>query len=221
MKPIGVVRSPYDEKFGVPRQAGLAPEVEAWIELDPAVVEPESLRGLDGCSHLWVLFELHLAGASPGATVRPPRLGGNARLGVFATRSPFRPNPIGLSAVALQRVEGMTLCIRGGDFVNGTPVLDLKPYLPYADAIVEARCAWAMSPPVSLALEFSAEANAALESHPQGEALRSIIEQSLRWDPRPAYRRDHDGDRVHGVSFLGVNVRFRAADGVVRVESVG
>ncbi|MCA9691061.1 MAG: tRNA (N6-threonylcarbamoyladenosine(37)-N6)-methyltransferase TrmO, partial [Myxococcales bacterium] len=130
MEPIGVVRSPYTEKFGIPRQPGLAPSVRARVELDPRRVQPEALRGLSACSHVWLLTLLHAAKPTGHATVRPPRLGGNIRLGALATRSPFRPNPIGLSAVALVELAELALVVAGADLLDGTPVLDIKPYVP-------------------------------------------------------------------------------------------
>jgi tRNA-Thr(GGU) m(6)t(6)A37 methyltransferase TsaA len=220
-EPIGTVRSPWPEKFGVPRQAGLAPAVTATIELDPARVPAEALRGLEATSHVWIVFVFHRSPPLEGATVRPPRLGGNQRLGVLATRSPVRPNPIGISAVRLLGIEGHRLRVAGPDLVDGTPVLDIKPYVPYADAIPEATCAWADRAPTPLPVCFSEDASATLASRPDADTLRDLIEQSLRWDPRPAYH-DDDPDRVYAARLDDVDVRWRVeGGGVVVVEIVG
>lgn len=218
MERIGTLHSIYADKFGVPRQSGLAPDVECELKLDPARVPAEALRGLEQCSHLWVIFEFHLAGPARGATVRPPRLGGNERLGVLATRSPFRPNPIGLSAVRLLGVEGHTLRLAGGDFVDGTPVLDIKPYLPYADSLPDAECGWAPGPPAPLEVRMTARAAEQLEAHPEAQRLEQAIVQALRWDPRPAYQREKE--RSYAVRLLDVDVRWEVLDGVLSVLSI-
>ncbi len=220
LEPIGRVRSPYREKFGVPRQPGLAPSVQATIELDGGRIDPQALRGLEGVSHLWVLFVFHGVETASVATVRPPRLGGNRRLGVLATRSPFRPNPIGLSAVKLLSVEGLALRVAGGDFLDETPVLDLKPYLPYADAIPEARCDWATAAPESLDIEFSRTARDTLAERPDRDSLRRLIVESLRWDPRPAYRRRDVDEREYGVRLADSDVRWRVDGNTLMVTEI-
>src|SRR6478736_5715820 len=160
MSPVAVIRTSFGEKFGVPRQPGLAPSAKGRIVFENTYRNPDTLRGIEGFSHLWVIFQFHLAeGWSP--TVRPPRLGGNERVGVFASRSPFRPNPIGLSVVKLERVEldspeGPVIHVSGVDLVDGTPVLDIKPYVAYSDALPEARSGFAGAPPeASLSVEFA------------------------------------------------------------------
>ncbi|PWV59351.1 tRNA (N6-threonylcarbamoyladenosine(37)-N6)-methyltransferase TrmO [Plasticicumulans acidivorans] len=191
---IGFIRSPYREKFAIPRQPGLV-RLPAVLELVPPYDRAEAVRGLEGFSHLWLIFLFHATAAQGWKpTVRPPRLGGNARLGVFATRSTFRPNPLGLSVVELAGIRcerGVSLDLLGADLLDGTPVLDIKPYLPYADAIPEARAGFASEPPAArLQVEFAAEPASVLQPQPQ---LRDWLSQVLALDPRPAYRAGRDG----------------------------
>lgn len=207
---IGHIRSAFSGKFGTPRQPGLVPSATAELILAPPFDSSEALRDLEGFSHVWVLFYFdRSAGQSWSPTVRPPRLGGNARTGVFATRSPFRPNPIGLSLVELLGVidEPGRRGLRLGshDLVDGTPVLDIKPYLPYADAPASPRVPAAYAqPPERHSVSFAPEAAAALEQAPV--ALRALIAETLALDPRPAYG---TGEREHGLVLLGYNVRWR------------
>lgn len=215
LAPIGIIHSPFKEKFGIPRQSALAPAAEATLELLPPCDRDEAVRGIEGFSHLWLLFLFH--GVAPGRwspTVRPPRLGGNRRVGVFASRSTHRPNPLGLSVVELlgvARESGrLLLHLRGVDLLDGTPVLDIKPYLPYADSIPDARAGFAPQPPPQrLAVAFSAQAAAACARR-QRELphLRALIEQVVALDPRPAYREDSDG-RLYGVRLYDCDVRWR------------
>lgn len=228
--PVGIVHSPYKEKFSVPRQPGLVPAAEATLELYPPYNQPDAVRGLEGYSHLWLVFVFHQTmekGWRP--TVRPPRLGGNERMGVFATRSTFRPNPIGLSVVELTGVTvhrgSVLLHLRGGDLVDRTPVLDIKPYIPYADSLPHARAEIASSPPDCLMrVDFSDTARQQLQtnkaSHP---GLRALIEQVLALDPRPAYRRHDDDPREYAVHLESFNVRWRVSSGqtlVTDIESI-
>jgi tRNA-Thr(GGU) m(6)t(6)A37 methyltransferase TsaA len=215
MQPVGVVRSCFGEKFGIPRQPGLVPAAEATVELLAPANQPEAVRGLEGFSHLWLVFVFH---ACPEGnwhpTVRPPRLGGNERVGVFASRSPFRPNRIGLSLVKLEEVilDGNRVALRvsGADLLDGTPVLDIKPYIPYAEAVPDAVAGFAPEPPdAPLTVRFSKEAEAALASRPDLPRLREIVEQVLALDPRPATRRE-DG-RVFGFRLYDFDVRWRVA----------
>ncbi|MDY0163728.1 tRNA (N6-threonylcarbamoyladenosine(37)-N6)-methyltransferase TrmO [Desulfobotulus sp.] len=193
--PIGKIHSCFSEKFGIPRQAGLAPSAFAELHLSPDYAPPESVRGLEDFSHIWVLFVFHgNDGAFWRPTVRPPRLGGNRRMGVYATRSPFRPNPIGLSAVRLEEIRiqggGVVLQISGGDFMDGTPVLDIKPYLPYGDSIEQAEGGFAAkAPEVCLDVTFTPETMAQCEAQVQAgkRDLRPLICEILGMDPRPAY----------------------------------
>lgn len=220
MKPIARVHSEFAGKFGVPRQSGLVTSLEALVVFEPEYRNPAALRGLGGFSHLWLLWVFDRAvRESWSPTVRPPRLGGNDRLGVFATRSPFRPNPIALSAVALAGIEetrdqGMVLRIRGADLMDGTPVLDIKPYLPYADCLPEALGGFASAPAgESLEVEFPPEL---LEKVPpkRREALRGV----LALDPRPRYQ--EDPDRVYGFGFAGLEVRFSVEGKTLRVREI-
>ncbi|KIG13295.1 hypothetical protein DB30_00343 [Enhygromyxa salina] len=220
LTPIGVVRSPWKEKFSIPRQSGMATEVELVVELDRDRIPAEALRGLEQASHLWLLCWFHACedeGWRP--TVRPPRLGGAARLGVFATRAPHRPNPIALSLVRLLAVEDRQLRVSGGDLLDGTPVLDIKPYLPWAELRPDASCEWAPSGPPGLPLRFSASAEAALARHPHADQLRTLIRQSLCWDPRPAHQRGDPG-REYATALRDVDVRFRVDAKGVLVTSV-
>ncbi|MBI5040814.1 MAG: tRNA (N6-threonylcarbamoyladenosine(37)-N6)-methyltransferase TrmO [Gammaproteobacteria bacterium] len=214
--PIGIIHSPFKEKFGVPRQPGIAPAARATLELLPPYDRDEALEGLAGFSHVWLVFVFH-ATADQGwhPTVRPPRLGGNARVGVFASRSTFRPNPIGLSVVELAgfgREDGkLVLHLRGADLIDGTPVLDIKPYVPYADSLPDARGGFADSAPEKrLAVRFTIEAEVPLAAreavHPQ---LRALITQILAVDPRPAYREDEPVERVYGMRLLDFDLRWR------------
>jgi tRNA-Thr(GGU) m(6)t(6)A37 methyltransferase TsaA len=214
------VRSPFTAKFGVPRQAGLAP-VRAIIELDARVVAPQAVRGLDGVSHVWVLWLFHRhTGARGRATVRPPRLGGNARLGVLATRSPFRPNPIGLSAVRVLGIEGLRIDVLGLDAIDGTPVVDVKPYVPEVDAIADARVDWLEPEPPQRQVVIAPTAERALAEHPRGAELRALVVAMLAADPRPGYRRATAAARIHGMAVLDVDVRFSVDGDIVHVHDV-
>lgn len=217
--PVAVIRTCFDEKFGVPRQPGLVPAARGRIVFEPAYRNADTLRGLEGFSHLWVIFHFDRAeGWSP--TVRPPRLGGNTRVGVFASRSPFRPNPIGLSVVRIEGVdtdtpEGPVVRVSGVDLVDGTPILDLKPYVPYSDALPEARGGFAPEAPgARLPVDFAPGVRAALGD----EAFAALVEETLSLDPRPAF---HEDGREYGVSLRGRNIRFRVADGRCLVVSAG
>ena len=219
MEPIAHIRSDFAEKFGVPRQSGLVDALEASIVFTPPYRSPDALRGLEDFSHLWLIWVFDRAiRESWSPTVRPPRLGGNARMGVFATRSPFRPNPIALSCVKLegieQTAEGPVLRVRGADLVDGTPILDIKPYIPYADCHPDALGGFAAVPAgESLTVEIPPEL---LERIPaqRREALRGVLAQ----DPRPRYQ--EDPKRVYGFGFAGLEVRFRVEDGRAIVEEI-
>ena len=220
MKTIARIRSDFAGKFGVPRQSGLVEALEARVVFEPEYRNPAALRGLEGFSHIWLVWVFDQAvRAEWSPTVRPPRLGGNARLGVFATRSPFRPNPIALSAVTLAGMEetrewGTVLRVRGADLMDGTPILDIKPYLPYADCRPEAVGGFASAPAgETLAVEIPPEL---LERVPpeRREALRGV----LALDPRPRYQ--EDPERVYGFGFAGLEVRFSVEGGVLRVREI-
>jgi len=219
MKQIAHIESPYKEKFGVPRQAGLV-DYEARVIFEPDYRVAEAVRGLEEFDYLWLIWRFHLAEREEWSpTVRPPRLGGNKRVGVFATRSPFRPNAIGLSSVRLLRVEqdpllGPVLYVQGADLVDGTPILDIKPYIAYADAHPEARCGYAQEPPLP-ELEVVDDHGELLQLE---EGQRTALVETLRHDPRPHYQ--HDSHRVYTMSFDRWEVRFRVGDGGVEIVSV-
>ncbi|MEM6912021.1 MAG: tRNA (N6-threonylcarbamoyladenosine(37)-N6)-methyltransferase TrmO [Verrucomicrobiota bacterium] len=199
LEPIALIRTDYPEKFGVPRQSGLARAARGKIELLPGYRQPEALRELHRFTHLWVLFHFHLAeGWKP--LVRPPRLGGNERLGVFASRSPFRPNSLGLSVYEIESIEEKAgvISVTGVDVVDGTPVFDLKPYLPYCDALPEAAEGFATRPSSPLeqaVIEVGADAAEAWEG--TSRAFRELLAQTLRQDPRPSYQRDERSYGMH------------------------
>ncbi len=212
MQTIAHIRNGLREKFGAPRQSGLAEHLESRIVFTPEFRIPEALRGIEGFSHIWLIWLFSQnEGWSP--TVRPPRLGGNRRVGVFACRSPFRPNPLGLSCVRLARVEwtsrdGPVLHVRGADLIDGTPILDIKPYLASSDSIPDAAAGFTAGlMDAKLDVEFSPSVLAVLPSD-QLETLRDL----LRLDPRPRYQ--HDPERIYGMKFGGFNIRFRIRDGV-------
>lgn len=224
--PIGIVHSCFKEKFGIPRQAGLAPDARASVEIFKPWDREEAFRGLETFSHVWILFAFHKNSRQDWRpTVRPPRLGGNKRLGVFATRSPFRPNPIGLSAVRLrgmERLEGkLLLHLEGADLLDGTPVLDIKPYVPYADAIADARGGFADQLPGSdTTIRFSEPARETLQQLNDGVQLRRLIEQILRQDPRPAYLDEQSERKEFGMRLNDCNIRWRTGDDGVEVFTI-
>ena len=208
MKVIARIRSDFPEKFGIPRQSGLVPQLRAKIIFEPEFRNADALRGIEGFSHLWLVWQFSAAVRETWSpTVRPPRLGGNERVGVFATRSPFRPNAIGLSCVRLEGIaheEGLgdVLLVSGADLMDGTPIYDVKPYLPYADAHPEALGGFAPSPKETVEVDCPLELLSALPEG-QREALLGVLAQ----DPRPQYQ--HDPERVYGMSFGGWDVKFR------------
>ena len=224
MHTVAVVHSCYPERFGTPRQPGLTPAATAEVRLIPPYDDPEALRGLEGYSHVWLLYSFHANGPSQWTpTVRPPRLGGNRRLGVFATRSPFRPNPIGLSVVTLEAVvtagDWRGLRIRNHDLVDGTPVLDIKPYLPYSDCLPEASGDPAFQRPAAV-LDVAFDEVLAAAPALDDAQWRALAEETLALDPRPAYRR-HSGDGgSYGVRIGDWNVRFRVDGRVARVLAI-
>jgi len=220
---IGVIHSPFKEKFGIPRQSGLMSAAQAQLELLPPYDRDEAVRGLDGFSHLWITFVFH--GVRQGdwsPTVRPPRLGGNQRLGVFATRSTHRPNPIGLSVVELtgiKREQGrLLLQLRGADLLDGTPVLDIKPYVPYVDSVPAARAGFAAgAPQPRLQVSFAPEAAAVCARRPE---LCEFIVQMLQYDPRPAYRGTEEPGRIYGVRVFDCNVRWHVDGDAAQVIAI-
>ena len=218
---IGHVHTDFPTKFGVPRQSGLVEALQGYVVFNPPYRNPDAVRGLEGFSHIWLIWQFSQALRDGGwrATVRPPRLGGNTRMGVFATRSPFRPNPIGLSCVRLEAVEpegeaGPVLYISGADLVDGTPLYDIKPYLPFTDSRPDAAAGFAQDVrDYALAVHFP---EALLARVP--EDAQSALMEVLAQDPRPSYQRDPG--RVYGVPFRGLDVRFTVAGDVLTVHEV-
>lgn len=222
INPIASIRTEFSEKFGIPRQSGLAASLRGTVVFEPEYRNADALRGLEGFSHIWLIWEFS-ANPSNGdwqPTVRPPRLGGNERMGVFATRSPFRPNPLGLSCLEIDSIEldtpdGPVIHVKGADLMDGTPIYDIKPYIKYADARPHASCGYVdnlneRSLKVVLPSEIA-----------QKVADRTVLEslvQTLSLDPRPSYH--DDPEREYGMAFAGMNVRFKVSSGVLIVTDI-
>lgn len=212
--PIAYIRTEFSEKFGIPRQSGLAGGLRGRIVFERHYRDPEALRGIDGFSHLWLVWEFsaNKGGRDWQPTVRPPRLGGNQHMGVFATRSPFRPNPLGLSCVELEGVEwdvpdGPVILVKGADLMDGTPIYDIKPYIRYADSRPDAVCGYVdeieerqltVVIPEDIKAEF------------KDKETLDVLCEVLALDPRPSYH--NDPDREYGMSFAGYNVKFRVIE---------
>lgn len=220
MQVIARIHSDFPAKFGIPRQSGLVDALKATVVFEPEYRNPEAVRGLEGYSHIWLLWQFSEAvreGWSP--TVRPPRLGGNTRMGVFATRSPFRPNPIGLSCVRLERIElhtpqGPVLWVRGADLLNGTPIYDVKPYVPLADCRPEAAGGFSdQHRGDRLVVEFPPDL---LSQVP--EEHRAALLGVLSQDPRPSYQQDPQ--RVYGMAFAGLQIKFTVEGESLHVRQV-
>ncbi|MCR4859077.1 MAG: tRNA (N6-threonylcarbamoyladenosine(37)-N6)-methyltransferase TrmO [Bacteroidales bacterium] len=218
LKPVAVFHSPLTEKFGVPRQSGLASSLRGTVVLEDAFRSPDALRGLEGFDYLWLIWGFHLnrEDAAPGLTVRPPRLGGNERVGVFASRSPYRPNPLGLSSVRIESVDAAAgeIHVLGADLSDGTPIYDIKPYVAYADSHPGARSGFVDGrewKPLQVVLprEFFP-----CFSPDEIDALFEILAQ----DPRPQYQ--DDPERIYGLTYAGRNVKFKVADGTLTVVGV-
>lgn len=217
LRVIARIHSDFAEKFGIPRQSGLVPELKSSIVFEPEYRNPDALRGLEGFSHVWLIWQFSEAvreNWSP--TVRPPRLGGNTRMGVFATRSPFRPNAIGLSAVKLEEIRedaefGTILIVSGADLMDGTPIFDIKPYIPYADSIPDAIGGFASAPAAAVLRVEIPEVFADKLPADKRDALIGVLAQ----DPRPRYQ--NDPDRVYGFRFAGMEVRFTVQEQTLTV----
>ncbi len=219
MKVIAKIYTDFKEKFGIPRQSGIAHHAIGKIVFEKEYRNPDALRGIDEFSHLWLIWEFSeakLQSFSP--TVRPPRLGGNTKIGVFATRSPYRPNPIGLSSVKLLSVEeerglGTVLYVSGADILNGTPIYDIKPYIAYSDSHPDAKCGFAER-------EFGKRLKVVIPDELHGilpkEKLKTLIE-ILEEDPRPQYQND---TRVYGMSFSDADVHFKVTGDILQVEKI-
>ncbi|RJG47625.1 tRNA (N6-threonylcarbamoyladenosine(37)-N6)-methyltransferase TrmO [Motilimonas pumila] len=226
LDPIARVRSPYKEKFAIPRQPGLVTAAKGRIEFLAGYQNDEMLQGIEQFSHLWLIFVFHHTqeqGWKP--SVRPPRLGGNAKMGVLASRSTFRPNPIGLSVVKLENVirldKDVSLEISGMDLVDGTPLLDIKPYLPYADSLPDAQAGYAQQEPdVELDVVFTQNAQAQLSALSGQAELQTLIEQVLAQDPRPAYRKGKPDAKQYGVKLAEFNVCFMVINSQCQVTDI-
>ncbi|GIZ13280.1 tRNA (N6-threonylcarbamoyladenosine(37)-N6)-methyltransferase TrmO [Pseudomonas sp. NCCP-436] len=223
VSPVGIIRSCFKEKFAIPRQPHLAPAARGVLELLPPFDQGEAVQGLEQVSHVWLLFLFHQAlEDKPRLKVRPPRLGGNRFIGVFSTRATHRPNGIGQSVVRLERVEPGRLHLSGIDLLDGTPVLDIKPYVPYADAVSDARNNMAEAPPPLIAVDWQEDALMQARQHALrlAEPLVELIEQCLAQDPRPAYQQPAP-ERRYGVCLWDLEVHWHYPEpGHIRVLDV-
>ena len=209
MKKIGLIHSPYKEKFSIPRQPGLT-NIESTIELIAPYNRTEALMGLENFSHLWVIFLFHEVESTDSLTVRPPRLGGNTKQGVFATRSPFRPNNIGLSLVKIEKIEGAKITISGGDFLDQTPVYDLKPYLKEIESVPSAKSGWTDEMENKrLEVVFDCECES---------SMKRDLTDILSLDPRPRFH--EDGYKEYGSRLFNVDVHWKVQDGILRVFNI-
>jgi tRNA (adenine37-N6)-methyltransferase len=226
LHPIGIINTPYKQKFAIPRQPGLAKQVQGRIKFLPEFEDPNCLRGIEQFSHLWLIFQFHQTteqGWSP--LVRPPRLGGNKKLGVFATRSTFRPNNMGLSVVEFVGVEHQQgksiLIVSGMDLLDGTPILDIKPYVPYADSLPHASGGFAQSQPKLMPVNFSASTITQL-AHWQRvyPLLQATICDVLAQDPRPAYHDNSEQHKVYGMNLYELNIRWQVLNDTCEVVDI-
>ena len=220
IRPIAHMQSDFPTKFGIPRQSGLVNELRSTVVFEPEFRNPDTLRGIEGYSHLWIIWQFSEALRTEWSpTVRPPRLGGNTRMGVFATRSPFRPNSLGLSCVKLLGVEhtqdhGTVLHVGGADLMDGTPIFDIKPYIPYSDCLKDAVGGFTEdAEDFLLEVDFPAEL---LEMLPENKRAAAV--GVLSHDPRPSYQRS--ADRVYGLTFAGFDIRFTVVEKKLTVQEV-
>jgi len=227
LKPIGFIRSPFKEKFGIPRQSGLAPSARGVLELIHPFNREESVRGLDEFSHLWISFIFHgVKEEEFRPMVRPPRLGGNQRVGVFATRSTHRPNRMGLSVVKLERIDttdGVKLHLSGIDLLHETPVIDIKPYLPWSDSLPDAQAGFAQAAPTQcLEVLFSQAAQKVLTQlgEHEGKELKSLIREVVSLDPRPAYIQNQETDRSFGCNLKAYNIMWTVTDQEATITTI-
>ena len=220
MKIIAKIHNGFSSKFGIPRQSGLAGEVLSTIVFEKEFRNPDALRGLEDFSHLWLIWDFSLAHREEWSpTVRPPRLGGNTRMGVFATRSPFRPNPIGLSSVKIEKIllqgeDGPVIVVSGADLMDGTPIFDIKPYLPYADCHPEAKGGFAAGE-WERRIDVSCDEEILKQIPPEHQ--KAVLEL-LAQDPRPSYQ--HDEKRVYGMEYAGMDIRFQVEGSTLRVREI-
>ncbi|MCI8349105.1 MAG: tRNA (N6-threonylcarbamoyladenosine(37)-N6)-methyltransferase TrmO [Firmicutes bacterium] len=215
MEIIAHIHTGFSEKFGVPRQSGLA-ETKGYIMFEPEYANPEAVRGLEDFSHIWIIWQFsQVTQKEWSPTVRPPRLGGNKRKGVFATRTPFRPNRIGLSCVELESIQierGIPILnVIGADMVDGTPIYDIKPYIPYTDSRVNAIAGFAQDEPDKIEVLFSDKVKC-------DEEFKQTLSEILAQDPRPSYQ--DDSERIYGMDYDGMNVKFKVCKGVLIVVDV-
>lgn len=228
-KIIAHIRTDFPEKFGIPRQPGLVAELKGRIVFEPEFRNSDMLRGIDEFSHLWLLWQfsgnLDAAGeAKWSPTVRPPRLGGNKRLGVFATRSPFRPNPIGMSAVKIEEVsysgpEGPVIYVSGADMLDMTPIYDIKPYIGYTDAIADTKGGFTDSTEYKkLKVVFGPEADSFVKAGGQSENFIGSLIKILENDPRPHYQ--NDPERIYGMAYAGHEIKFSVRDEILTIISI-
>ncbi|TMP76456.1 tRNA (N6-threonylcarbamoyladenosine(37)-N6)-methyltransferase TrmO [Pseudoalteromonas sp. S1608] len=215
---IGHIQSPYKQKFAIPRQPRLVPEAKAKLIFAKEFNREEFVRGLDEFSHIWLLFRFHeTADKGYSAMVRPPRLGGNERKGVFATRATFRPNAIGMSAVKLEGIEykngQLALLLTGIDLLDGTPIVDIKPYLPYSDSLPDASAGFADTrPETQMSVEFSQQALEFINKQSHYPELQAFISNVLKQDPRPAYKKQKQGVQSYGMNLYEYNITWQVTD---------
>ena len=223
ISPIGRVISPFKEKFGIPRQSGMVSTVESKIRLYEEYSSRECVRGLEDFSHIWILFSFHEnTDRGWNENVRPPRLGGNKKTGVFSSRSPFRPNHIGMSAVQLKKIEktgrNLLITVSGADILDNTPVFDIKPYIKYADSIENAKCGcFSLKPEKELSIVFSPQAEDVCHNN---KGLECMLREVLSYDPRPAYYKKTFQEKIFGIKFECFNVRFRVCGDFLHVEEI-
>ncbi len=219
MKKIAVIKNGFTSKFGIPRQSNLVKGIYSQIIFEPEYRSPDAIRGLEDYSHIWLIWEFSLSEESNSLTVRPPRLGGNKRMGVFATRSPFRPNPIGLSCVKIEKIEatensGCIIHVSGADLADGTPIYDIKPYLPNTDCIPDATGGFAdkvKDYSLNVVIPDSIKNNLSAE-------FADVLTQILSQDPRPSYQNDEN--RVYGFNFDGKEIKFKVKNGTLYVTKI-
>ncbi len=224
--PIAFVQSCFKEKFATPRQPGLVTQALGEIRLEKPYSHPDTVAGLEDCSHLWLQFVFHQCLDQGWKNkVRPPRLGGNKKMGVFATRATHRPNALGLSVVKLERIEAnqqsLTLHVSGLDLIDGTPIVDIKPYIPYSDALPQAHYGFAQNAPEKLSVFFSPTVQSLFNENIYPQSLATLIEQVLALDPRPAFHQV-DESRLYGAKLEDVNVnwRYKCINGATQIEVV-
>ncbi|MCQ2406262.1 MAG: tRNA (N6-threonylcarbamoyladenosine(37)-N6)-methyltransferase TrmO [Oscillospiraceae bacterium] len=215
IKPIAHIKSDFDEKFGIPRQSLVVPELRAEIVFEPEYRNPDFIKGLEGYTHIWLIWQFsENLRTEVKATVRPPRLGGDKRVGVFASRSPFRPNGLGLSCVRILEItEDPGIIVSGADLMNGTPIFDIKPYVPYSDRIEDAGEGYTAGQWKKIEVIIPDEVSAVFPAE-KLTALKGVLEN----DPRPRFH--DDPDRIYGMSFAGRNIRFKVSEGVLTVVDI-